>query len=203
VVDANETALLQGARDGDLTAFEQLQALLDAPARRFVRRLIGRSDAEDDIVQNAFFALYKNLERLDVGEKLRPFLFRVLRNQCYDQLRRLGRYDVISLDDDSDDVDRTELAVDQRPQPEESAHWLMLYNEVQMAIQRLPELQRQTLLLYTEAGLSYQEIADAMGVSIGTVKSRLHNGKRNLVSMLHPDTLYALDVAAQGEPSDE
>ena len=203
MVDANETALLEAAREGDLTAFEQLQAMLDAPARRFVRRLIGRSDAEDDIVQNAFFALYKNLERLDVGEKLRPFLFRVLRNQCYDQLRRLGRYDVISLDDDSDDVDRTELAVDQRPQPEEAAHWLMLYNEVQTAIQRLPELQRQTLLLYTEAGLSYQEIASAMGVSIGTVKSRLHNGKRNLVSMLHPDTLYALDVAAQGEPSDE
>ena len=203
MVDANETALLERARDGDLTAFEQLQALLDAPARRFVRRLIGRSDAEDDIVQNAFFALYKNLERLDVGEKLRPFLFRVLRNQCYDQLRRLGRYDVISLDDDSDDVDRTELAVDQRPQPEESAHWLMLYNEVQTAIQRLPELQRQTLLLYTEAGLSYQEIAGTMGVSIGTVKSRLHNAKRNLVSMLHPDTLYALDVVAQGELSDE
>ena len=73
------------------------------------------SDAEDDIVQNAFFALYVNLERLDEGEKLRPFLFRVLRNQCYDELRRQGRYDVISLDDDSNDMDRTQLAVDQRP----------------------------------------------------------------------------------------
>lgn len=201
--DPNETALLEGARNGERGAFEQLQAALEWQARRFVRRLIGRSDTEDDIVQNAFFALYKNLERLDTGEKLRPFLFRVLRNQCYDVLRRQGRYDIISLDDDSDDVDRTELAVDQRPQPDEAAHWLMLYNEVQQAIQRLPELQRQTLLLYTEAGLSYQEIADAMDVSIGTVKSRLHHAKRNLVNMLHPDTLYALDVAQAGEAGDE
>ena len=58
-------------------------------------------------------------------------------------------------------------------QPEEVAHWLLLRLEVQAAMNKLPELQRQTLILHAEEGLAYQEIAEAMDTSIGTVKSRL------------------------------
>jgi RNA polymerase sigma-70 factor (ECF subfamily) len=197
--ELTEHTLLERAREGDRDSFADLQAILESPARRFVRRLIGVSDAEDDIVQNAFFALYVNLDRLDDGEKLRPFLFRVLRNQCYDELRAQGRYETVSLDDDDEDDEHTALAIDQRPQPEEETHWLLLYGEVQQAIEELPEVQRQTLLLYTVAGLSYAEIADTMKTSIGTVKSRLFYAKRNLVRQLAPETLAALDVSDEGE----
>ena len=202
--DQTEYTLLQQARDGERAAFEQLQASLERPARRFVRRLIGTSDAEDDIVQNAFFALYVNLERLDEGEKLRPFLFRVLRNQCYDELRRQGRYEMVSIDDDwGDGEDYAVVPVDQQPQPDETAHWLLLYSEVQQAINTLPELQRQTLLLYTEADLSYAEIAETMGTNIGTVKSRLYYAKKTLVNLLSPETLAALELQNEGETTDD
>ena len=134
-----EYELLELARAGDDDAFEQLQMALERPVRRFIRRLIGRSDVEDDITQNAFFALYKNLARLDEGAKLRPFLFRVVRNQCYDELRRQGRYDVVSLDDDvsgySDDGDGSwSVAVaSDAPQPDEATYWMMVFSEVQEA----------------------------------------------------------------------
>lgn len=199
--EQTEYELLELARAGDQDAFEQLQMALENPVRRFIRRLIGRSDVEDDITQNAFFALYKNLGRLDEGAKLRPFLFRVVRNQCYDELRRQGRYDVVSLDDDvsgySDEGDGgwSVAVASDAPPPDEATYWMILFSEVQEAIQQLPELQRQTLLLYTEANLSYAEIADAMAVNIGTVKSRLHHAKRGLVRRLTPETRIALGVA--------
>jgi RNA polymerase sigma-70 factor, ECF subfamily len=202
--EQTEYELLELARAGHEDAFEQLQMALESRVRRFIRRLIGRSDVEDDITQNAFFALYKNLNRLDEGAKLRPFVFRVVRNQCYDELRRQGRYDVVSLDDDvsgySDEDGGWSVAVaSEAPQPDEATYWMMVFSEVQEAIQQLPELQRQTLLLYTEANLSYVEIADAMAVNIGTVKSRLHHAKRGLVRRLSPETRIALGVGDDQE----
>ncbi len=189
-----EHELLQQARGGDSNAFGALQALLFPAARAFTRRLIGEMD--EDIVQEAFFALYMNLERLDPPEKLRPFLFRVIRNRCYDRLRALGRYNVVSLDEDDfvgSDSRGAQIASEEPP-PDERTHWLMIYAEVQQAMQKLPEVQRQVLILYSEAKLSYEEIAEATDVGIGTVKSRLYYAKRNLVRLLSPETLKALGV---------
>lgn len=192
----DERELLKLARAGSADAFAVLQALLMPQARAFTRRLIGEID--EDIVQEAFFALYMNLAKLDPPEKLRPFLFRVIRNRCYDRLRAQGRYDVVSLDEDvivsgSADTREAQIASDDPP-PDERTHWLMIYAEVQQAIEKLPELQRQALILYSEAKLSYEEIAEAMDVGIGTVKSRLYYAKRNLARLLSPETLAAIEM---------
>ncbi len=188
-----EYELLRRARAGDMDAFAALTALLETPSRAFTRRLIGQVD--EDIVQEALFALYMNLEKLDPPSKLRPFLFRVIRNRCYDRLRAQGRYQIISLDEDSatgSDTREAQIASDE-PQPDEQVDWLLIYAEVQQAMQQLPELQRQTLILYSEAGLSYDEIAEAMNVSAGTVKSRLFYAKRTLIRLLAPETVRALE----------
>ena len=102
---AVEHELFQEARAGDRAAFDRLQKALDTSVRRFVRRLVGQSEAEDDIVQDAFLALYMNLERLDSNEHMRPFLFRVVRNLCYDELRRKGRFEFVLLNEDAGDSD--------------------------------------------------------------------------------------------------
>lgn len=192
-----EHDLLRLAQSGDTNAFAALQMLLEPSATRFVRRLIGMSDSGEDIVQEAFFALYMNLERLDPPEKLRPFLFRVIRNRCYDELRAQGRYEVVSFDDEAA---APQIQVDaEAAAPDETTHWLLIYAEVQQAMTRLAEAQRQTLLLYSEVGLSYAEIAETMQVGIGTVKSRLYYAKRNLVRLLSPETRQALEIQGENE----
>ncbi len=192
-----EHDLLRLAQSGDTNAFAALQMLLEPSAPRFVRRLIGMSDSGEDIVQEAFFALYMNLERLDPPEKLRPFLFRVIRNRCYDELRAQGRYEVVSFDDEAA---APQIQVDaEAAAPDETTHWLLIYAEVQQAMTRLAEAQRQTLLLYSEVGLSYAEIAETMQVGIGTVKSRLYYAKRNLVRLLSPETRQALEIQGENE----
>ncbi len=193
--EIDEHELFQKARAGDRAAFDGLQEKLKAPIRYFIRRLIGQSQAEDDIVQDAFLALYMNLERLDSGEHLRPFLFRVVRNLCYDELRRKGRFDYVSLDQEPDEpVASFPLLADSRSPPDEEVHWILLYSEVQKAMERLPESQRQALILYCEQDLTYQQIAEAMATDIGTVKSRIHYGRKNLRKLLKPGILEALGI---------
>lgn len=187
-----EQGLLRLAQSGDTEAFAVLQALLQTPARRFTRRLIGEVD--EDIVQDAMFALYMNLARIEPPEKLRPFLFRVIRNRCYDRLRAEGRFEVVSLDEEHWGETREAQIASDAQTPDEETHWLMIYAEVQTAMQKLPELQRQALILFSEAGLSYEEIAEVMNVSTGTVKSRLYYAKRTLAGLLSPDTRRALEA---------
>jgi RNA polymerase sigma-70 factor, ECF subfamily len=180
-------------------AFEQLQVLLEMPVRRFIRRLVGNIDAEDDIVQEVFIAFFYNMQRIDPVENLRPYLFRIVRNAVYDELRAQGRFKSVSLDDEETEHVWLSLtkADDIESQPEEVAHWLLLHLEVKEAIDRMPELQRQTLrqtlILYSDEQLSYAEIALAMDTNIGTVKSRLFHAKKLLRQMLRPETLQALE----------
>jgi RNA polymerase sigma-70 factor (ECF subfamily) len=177
--------LFQQAKRGDKKAFDCLQRQLEPMVKRFARRLLGGGESEDDIAQEAFLALYLNLDRIDPVEKLRPFLFRIVRNLCYDELRKRGRYERMYADYASTgDFHSTAIS-----SSSDTLHWSMLYSEVQKAIDRLPELQRQTIILYFEEDLSYEEIAQAMGANIGTVKSRIHYARRNLAKLLGPEIL--------------
>lgn len=193
--DSGEQERFEQAKAGSRIAFDRLQEILDASVRRFVRRLVGISEAEDDIVQDAFLALYMNLERLESSEHLRPFLFRIVRNRCYDTLRRQGRFQFVPLDAASEDstVDPS-FVTDHRQQPDEQLYWRLLYSEVQKAIDRLPEIQRQAIILYCEENLTYAQIAEAMGTDIGTIKSRIFYGRKNLRNLLKPEILEALGI---------
>ncbi len=195
-----ETALLRQAQAGDPEAFDALQRALEPAIRQFIRRLIGDGEV-DDLTQDVFLTFYRHLQRLDPPAKLRPFLYRVARNRCYDELRYRGRYDEITLDDEP----ISEWVSFQAPEalpPEDLAHWLLLHLEVREVMLDLPEAQRQALILYSEEGLSYAEIAEIMGTSLGTVKSRIYYAKRTLRRLLRPEVLAALDAAFTAEQRD-
>jgi RNA polymerase sigma-70 factor, ECF subfamily len=176
--------------------FADLQRTLEPTVRRFIQRLIGTSSAEDDIVQNVFIALYRNRHRIDLQGNIRPYLFGIVRNYCYDELRREKRTQGVELDGPS--VDESIIGVSNAGNAQESSlHLKLLYDEVRQAIDRLPEIQRQLLILYCEEELSYAEIAEVMHTNIGTVKSRLFYAKRALRSLLKPRTLSAVEEALE------
>jgi RNA polymerase sigma-70 factor (ECF subfamily) len=190
-----EPELLRRAQAGERASFERLRAALSPVMRRFIRRLIGRTAEAEEILQDAFVALFMNLDRLAPPENLRPFLFRVIRNRCYDELRRRGRFQWVALDGTAGASGAPADSLrDQRPLPEDETHWAFLFAEVRQAIDHLPELQRQTLILYFEDDLSYAQIADATATDIGTVRSRLFHARKNLAARLRPETLEALGI---------
>jgi RNA polymerase sigma-70 factor (ECF subfamily) len=195
VTDDCERKLFEEVRAGEHAAFDRLRELLEPTIRRFVRRLVGWSEDEGDVLQDAFLALYLNLERIPSVESLRPFLFRVARNRCYSELRRQGRFAILSLETGgkAGEPGLQELP-EQRPSPHDQVQWLLLVGDLQKAMERLPELQRQTLILYVEEDLTYQQIAEAMATDIGTVKSRIHYARQNLRRQLPADLAEALGI---------
>ena len=193
LMQMSEDDLLRQAQTGDEEAFGVILYKMEAPLRRFIRRLIGVNDAEDDIVQDVWISLYRNLDSVNPDMGLRPYLYRMVRNRSYDELRKLGRYQVYSLDDEPADAYASlETLPDGSEEPEEVAHWLLIQLEVREAMERLPENQRQALILFAEEGMSYAEIADAMNTNIGTIKSRLFHAKQNLRRLVRPEVLDAL-----------
>jgi len=190
---ASEVDLLRRAQAGDPEAFADLQARLEAPIRRFVWRLIGTHPEAEDVLQDSMIAFYLNLDRIQPPEKLRPYIFRIVRNRCYDLLRRRRRFDQISLDEEPVESWTSLLESDDHDQPEEVAQWLLVHLEVRRAMDKLPEAQRQTLILYAEEGLSYEEIAEVMETSLGTIKSRLFHARKTLRLLVSPETLELLE----------
>lgn len=189
------TEWLLAAQAGYPGAFEQLYVALQPEVSRFVRRLLNDDLTCDDIVQETFLTLFIHLSDLTPPEKLRPYVFRVARNACYDLMRLWGRRPGVSLDDD---LTHERIAFDLHDDggsPDELTHWLLLSLEVREAIDRLPEQQRQTLILFCEDEMSHAEISDIMGISVGTVKSRLFHAKKTLRGLVRPEVLAAI----QGE----
>jgi|GEM_PF-5683809 DNA-directed RNA polymerase specialized sigma24 family protein len=91
-ITKRRTILLCRAKAGERNAFDLLQEEL---------LLLGGYEAEEDVLREAFLALYLNLHRIDREMALLPFLYRVARNKSYDILRERGRFDAVSLDDSS------------------------------------------------------------------------------------------------------
>lgn len=188
-----EQELLLAAQDGDLDAYEELQGLLEPDIRRYVQGKIYDSYVVDDILQDVFLAFYQNLQRIDPVENLRPYIFRIARNKCYDDLRKLERNSNVSLDDEPVQMRVSFTEAQHQLKPDDLTHWMLLHLEVQAAIEQLPENQREALILYSEEQMSYAEIADIMECSIGTVKSRLYYAKKNLRGLMNQETLAVLD----------
>ena len=154
--------------------------------RRFIRRLIGASAQEDDIVQDAFLALYRNLNRVDPA-MLRPYLFRIVRNLCYDELRRQGRFRLRIVSLDTNSVGGESLAVRDENSfgnPERNLERCSAYATLEQAMDFLPEQQRQVVILFYYEDFSYSEIAEATRAPVNTVKARLYYARKNLRRLL-------------------
>jgi RNA polymerase sigma-70 factor (ECF subfamily) len=179
---------LNAAKAGNNDAFAALQEQFEPRIRRYAQRMIRNGDEVEDIVQRSFIALYMNIERMHPAEKLLPFLYRVTRNLCYDALRQYYRRDEMDFDECEYRVTSPGIS------PEHSAHWSLLMQELKRAIDCLPEVQRDTLILYAEENLSHAEIAEVMNTEVGTVKSRLHYARRLLRQMLPPEFFESLEM---------
>lgn len=193
-MDLLEHSLLIAAQAGDIDAYTELQLLLDPDIRRYVKRIISDPYAVDDVIQETFLAFYQHLHRIEPVEMLRPYLYRIARNKCYDDLRRYQRTgENESLDEDEVYLRVSFTEAHHQPKPDDLTHWMLLHLEVQEAIDQLPAVQRETLQLFCEEQMTYGEIAAVTGASIGTVKSRLFYARKNLRGLLRAATLAVLD----------
>ncbi len=175
----DEAALIASAQKGDARAFNQLVMLYQSMAYNVAYRILSDPDAAADATQDAFVSAFKGMRKFR-GGSFKAWLLRIVTNACYDQLRIKQRRPADSLDDLPVDQDHVRYLRDEAEAPDEFVERQELNLVIQAGIRMLPLEQRTILVLSDIQGLSYQEVAEATGLSLGTVKSRLSRGRAKL-----------------------
>ncbi len=179
----DDSALATRARTGDLAAFNALvETHQDAVYGLCLRMLASSSHAAEDVTQDVFLAAYRRIDSYR-GGVFRAWLLRIATNACTDELRRRRRRPQVSLDDVTGDGSPLDLP-DESESPEESALRGELSRYIQAGLMALPPGQRAAVVLCDVQGLSYEEVSEALHVSLGTVKSRLSRGRARLRDLL-------------------
>ena len=171
-----EKDLICRAARGDAEAFRQLVEAYQTPAYRLAARMCGPDSAED-VTQEAFLAAWRALPEFRGDCRFSTWLYRLVSNAAIDCLRREKKHR------DTGDVDDLELP-DGGPSLQEQAERSDTRDAVRWALDRLSPEHRQVLLLRFMQELDYGEIARALNVSEGTVKSRINRAKSKLREVL-------------------
>ena len=173
--------LIQRAREGDLGAFNDLVELYQDQLFALVARMVPDRDQASDAVQEAFFSAYRNLAGFR-GGSVRSWLNRICVNAAMDAQRARRRRPVQpypELEDDSWQPPAGEEA-----DPERQVMTAERERALTDALARITDDQRDAIVLFDVQGYDYAEIADMTGVSLGTVKSRIHRGRLALRVLL-------------------
>jgi RNA polymerase sigma-70 factor (ECF subfamily) len=144
-------------------------------------RVVGDRDSAADAVQEAFFSCYRNLDRFR-GDSFRSWLTRIALNAATDVLRQRKRRPSEPFPEWEDEAWQPPAL--ESDNPERQAMRRNAGRVLSVALQQITDDQRTAIVLYDVEGYDYQEIADMTGVSLGTVKSRIHRGRLALRELL-------------------
>jgi len=181
--EASERALVQQARAGDRRAFGELVTRYMRRAYYAALGLVGSHEDALDLSQEAFARAFRARANLDPDLPFYGYLYQIVRRLCFNFLRdsRTRRARMVEATPWlMDQAGARAVATD----PARSAERSELCAVVQAAIERLPEREREVLVLKEFEGLRYREIAELLGIPIGTVMSRLYTARRNLAAEL-------------------
>jgi len=189
--DFDEPELIARSRRGDLAAFNVLVEHYQRALYNLCLRMLASSEAAEDATQEAFIAAYRAIDRFRGGASapgrsvgFRAWLFRIGVNACYDELRRRRARPAVSLDGPRGESGRMREIENPGPALDEIAETAELGRAIQEALSALPSDQRLAIVLCDVQGLDYAEIAQVMGVSLGTVKSRINRARLRLRAFL-------------------
>lgn len=180
-----ETDLLKRSIAGDLDAFNGLVDLYQRAVYNLCLRMLGSPAAAEDAAQEAFLSAYRAM-RTFRGAAFRPWMMRIAANACTDELRRRKRRPALSLNAPLPGSEEPLDVADTAAGPEVEALRGEQATAIQAALLRLPGDQRLAVILCDMQGYAYEEIAVAMGCSVGTVKSRISRGRDKLRRELGP-----------------
>jgi RNA polymerase sigma-70 factor (ECF subfamily) len=179
----SDEQLLQQFAAGQRAALEELFQRYRQPAYRVAYRLLGNEADALDAVQEGFVKALTHLDGFQGRSSFKTWLLRVVGNAALDLGRQRGRREMLSLDR----PERPETTPEQLLSIEDHARNLEqedLRGQLTRALALLPEAQRKTFVLFADAGLSYREVAEVLGISIGTVMSRLFYARQRLRVLL-------------------
>jgi len=189
IVEAQERLWLDQARSGDQAAFAKLVEAYQRPVYNLAYRMLGNAAEAEEATQETFVRTYTKLHTYQPDRKLVSWVLSIASHYCIDRLRR-RRINWLSLDDEL----VASVLPSRQPNPEEFALRREARDEIQDCIATLEPAYRTPLILRYWHGLSYEEIAEVMGISVSAVKSRLHRARLQIAgrAQTHPAIVDAL-----------
>ena len=183
-----EAAIVRKVLGGDANAFETLVLEYEKNVYNIALRMTGNSEDAADMTQEAFIKAYNSLQSFRGDSKFSVWLYRIVSNVCLDFLRSKNRRPTVSLSVEDDDGEDAQLdGADESQSPELLRDRKLTRDSVRRGLDSLPPDYRQILLLREIQGLSYDEIAQALSLEVGTVKSRIFRARKRLCTFLIDD----------------
>jgi RNA polymerase sigma-70 factor (ECF subfamily) len=179
-VEHEETEMISRCQQGDHEALKEIFDKYHKKVYRIAYGVVRQREEALDIVQEVFIKLFRSIKNFKGKSQFYTYLYRMVMNTAIDHARKAGKQFISSLDaegsfEPSDNVEQG---------PERVLLQKELEGRVKLAMDKLPAEQKVALIFRDVEGLSYQEMSEAMGCSIGTVMSRLHYGRRRVQELL-------------------
>ena len=177
-----DNSLISKSQSGDIEAFNQLVEQYQRLIFNIALRMVCDAEIASDVTQDTFLAAYKGIGKFR-GGSFKAWLIRIATNCCHDHFRMVKRSRSISLDAMLLETTPVNM-IDESESPEDFASRKEMGRLLSEGLASLPEEQRLVVILYDIQEFSYEEIAESVGCSLGTVKSRLNRGRNRLKNFL-------------------
>jgi RNA polymerase sigma-70 factor, ECF subfamily len=175
--------LVDAARHGDRPAFDELVRRTYVDTYTLALRLTADEEDARDVVQDSYLRAWKGLANFRGDAQFSTWMYRITANAAYTMVKRRRRHRAESIDSMLEEP--IELRAD--AQPEDSAEAAALLDRLSVALDELPPKLRALVVLKDIYGLSHEEIAAELGISVPAAKVRLHRGRKRLRDLLYDD----------------
>lgn len=193
-----EDILIAKVQGGDTASFEKLVLENQTKVYNLALRMVGNTEDAYDMSQGAFIKAYNSIALFRGESRFSVWLYRLTTNVCLDFLRSRGRKSHGSLTYIGEEDDEKELEIpDDRFSPETLTEKKELREAVNRGLLTLPKDYRSILLLREIDGLSYEEIAEALSLEEGTVKSRIFRARKKLCAILTADGNFSYGLSSK------
>ena len=179
-MNREETDMISRCQQGDQEALKEIFDKYHKKVYRIAYGVVRQREEALDVVQDVFIKLFRSIKNFKGRSNFYTYLYRMVMNTAIDHKRKAGKQFMSSLDEEG----RFEPSDEPEKGPEKILLQKELEERVKRAMDKLPDEQKAALVFRDVEGLSYQEMAEAMGCSIGTVMSRLHYGRKRMQESL-------------------
>ena len=181
--ECDDLRLVEALRDGVERAYEELLTRFQQPVYALAFRLLNDSSEAGDVVQEVFLKVFRNIGSFRGQSTLKTWIYRITVNEAHNARRWFFRHRRREVELDTEPEDSRnwkETIPDRNRSPYEEAADREQHQMIEAALKRINPIFREAVVLRDITDLSYEEIAEVLGVSLGTVKSRILRGREAL-----------------------
>lgn len=181
---SDEELILHFQKEGTMEAFELLVGRYKNPLFNFVFRFLNDPDLAEDVVQETMIKVYKNSNSYKTIAKFSTWIYTIAGNLAKTELQKRKRRKIFSIHAFGEDNGETYDIPDESSSPERETDSGIKDTIIQNALAQISESYREVVILRDVEGLSYEEISEITGITVGTVKSRINRGRAQLQELL-------------------